>query len=160
MNGRRLKQQVGSFCLSLCLLALPSQATINLTQLTSPNFGLILSGASGRQFILNTSNAISGANAADHISSAVAGVITVTDDASPATIEILASNISSIGGLTVNQVLCSYGGGAQTQCDGSPLVETSSASSSLKIGVDVTTSQVHSGGDSASVTLDITVTYQ
>ena len=142
------------------LLAMPATAIITLTEITSPNFGLILSGASGRQFILNTSNAVTGANAADYVSSAVAGVITATDDTSPATIEILVDNISSAGGLTVNEVLCSYGGGAQTRCDGSPLVETSSASTSLKIGVDITTSQVHSGGDSASVNFDVTVTYQ
>jgi len=144
----------------LCLLALPAQATITLTETTAPSFGLILSGASGRQFILNTSDSISGTHASDHVSSAIAGVITATDDTSPATIEIIAENISSLGGLTVNEVLCSYGGGAQTRCDGSPLVETSSASTSLKVGVDITTSQVHSGGDSASVSFDISVTYQ
>jgi hypothetical protein len=152
---------------SRCLLLLGSialssslQATITLTEITAPTFGLILSGASGRQFVLNTSGTITGADAADHVSSQAAGDITVTDDTSPATIEILADNISTSGGLTLNQVLCSYAGGAQTQCDGSPLVATSSASASLKIGVDITTSQVHNGGDGASVSMDINVTYQ
>lgn len=145
---------VGSF------LSWPANATITLTEITAPTFGLILSGASGRQFVLNTSGTITGADSADHISSQAAGDITVTDDTSPATIEILANNISSSGGLTVNQVLCSYAGGAQSQCDGSPLVTTSSASASLKIGVDVTTSQVHNGGDTATVNMDINVTYQ
>jgi len=142
------------------LLAMPATAVITLTEITSPSLGLILSGASGRQFILTTSDTVTGANAADYVSSAVAGAITVTDDTSPATIEILADSISSAGGLTINQVLCSYGGGAQTRCDGSPLVETSGASTTLKVGVDITTSQVHSGGDTASVNFDITITYQ
>jgi len=142
------------------LLAMPATAVITLTEITSPNFGLILSGASGRQFILNTSGSVTGANSTDYISSAIAGEITATDNTSPVTIEILASSISSAGGLTVNEVLCSYGGGAQTRCDGSPLVATSAASASLKVGIDITTSQVHSGGDSASVNFDITVTYQ
>ncbi len=142
------------------LMPLHSLATITLTEITAPSFGLILSGASGRQFVLNTSGSITGADASDHISGQSAGDITVTDDTSPVTIEILADSISTSGGLTVNQVLCSYAGGAQTQCDGSPLVTTSAASASLKIGVDVTTSQVHSGGDSASVSMDINVTYQ
>jgi hypothetical protein len=148
--------------LSVFLLSMPlfSWATITLTEITAPSFGLILSGASGRQFILNTSGSITGADSTDHVSGQSAGDITVTDDTSPATIEILADSISTIGGLTVNQVLCSYAGGAQTRCDGSPLVETSSASASLKVGVDVTTSQVHNGGDSASVSMDINVTYQ
>jgi len=147
-------------CLFAALLAMPATAVITLTEITSPGFGLILSGASGRQFILNTSGTITGANSADYISSATAGEITTTDNTSPVTIEILASSISSAGGLTVNEVLCSYGGGAQTRCDGSPLVATSAASSSLKVGVDITTSQVHSGGDSASVNFDIMITYQ
>jgi len=142
------------------LLAMPATAVLTLTEITSPSFGLILSGASGRQFILNTSDTVTGANAADYVSSAVAGVITATDDTSPATIEILADNISSAGGLTVNEVLCSYGGGAQTRCDGTPLVESSAASTSLRVGVDITTNQIHSGGDNASVNFDITLTYQ
>lgn len=155
---RRIIESV--FYIFLLYLPLSSMATITLTEITAPSFGLILSGASGRQFILNTSGTITGANSSDHISAQSAGDITVTDDTSPMTIEILADSISTVGGLTVNQVLCSYAGGAQTQCDGSPLVATSAASASLKIGVDVTTSQVHSGGDNASVNMDINVTYQ
>jgi hypothetical protein len=147
-------------CLPLFFVTLNSNAAITLTEITSPSFGLILSGSSGRQFVLNTSGTVSGANSGDYLSSATAGNISVADDTAPATIEILADAISGIGGLTVNQVLCSYAGGGQTQCDGSPLVVTSVASGSLKIGLDITTSQIHSGGDSASVNLDITITYQ
>jgi len=157
-----MKSAAGThFFILICLLALPAQATITLTEITAPSFGLILSGASGRQFILNTSATISGTHASDHVSSAIAGAIDITDT-TLATIEIIANNIGSAGGLTVNEILCSYGGGAQTRCDLTPLVVTVVTSDpvSLKIGVDITTTQVHSGGDSASASFDIDVTYQ
>ena len=147
-------------CCAALLFSTLAHATITLTQVTSPEFGLILSGASGRQFILGTNGDITGTHSGDHISGQSAGHITVTDDTAPVTIEILANNIMTSGGLTVNQVLCSYNAGVQTQCDATALVVASVGNASLKLGLDISTNQVHSGGDTASVTMDINVTYQ
>ena len=90
----------GTLCLCIVLLA-PSTAiaALTLTLVTTPNFGIIFSGASGRQFILNTNDTVTGANASDHISGAVAGQFTVADTTSPATVNILVDNISTLGGL-------------------------------------------------------------
>ncbi len=155
-HGLRLGALVS---LGFCLSAPLASATLTLTLVTTPDLGIVLSGSSGRQFILNTNDTVSGANAADYISGAVSGSLTVADDASPATITILIDNISTAGGLTVNDALCSYDGGAQTSCDGAGMNVTSAASATLKVGLDLSTSTTHSGGDSASVTLDVSVSY-
>jgi hypothetical protein len=147
-------------CCAALLFSTLVRATIDLTEVTAPEFGLILSGASDRQFILGTNGSITGTHSTDHISGQSAGHITVTDDTAPLTIEILANNIMTSGGLTVNQVLCSYNAGVQTQCDATALVVASVGNASLKLGLDISTNQVHSGGDTASVTMDINVTYQ
>jgi len=147
-------------CCATLLFSTLAHATITLIPVTSPEFGLILSGASGRQFILGTNGNITGTHSADHISGQSAGHITVTDTTAPVTIEILANNIMTSGGLTVNKVLCSYNAGVQTQCDATALVVASVGNASLKLGLDISTNQVHSGGDTASVTMDINVTYQ
>ena len=141
------------------LIGSSSYAAIGLTLASQPSFGLLISGASNRNFVLNSNGAISGTNSSDYISGAVAGQITVTDDASPVSISILVDNISTFGGLTVNQVLCSYNGGAQVQCDGGGTNETSVSSAALKIGLDITTTQVHSGGDTASASMNVNVIY-
>ena len=148
-------------CCAALLFSTLAHATITLIPVTSPEFGLILSGASGRQFILGTNGSITGTHSADHISGQSAGHITVRDTTAPVTIEILANNIMTSGGLTVNEVLCSYNAGEQKQCDGTALVVLASVeNASLKLGLDISTNQVHSGGDTASVTMDINVTYQ
>ncbi len=142
----------------LFLLSSSAFAVISLTEITSPTFGLILSGASGRNFILNTSGSISGASASDHLTGQSAGDITITDDTAPTTIVIFVDTIIPSAGLTVNQVLCSYNGGAQTRCDTSMNV-SSTASASLKIGVDITTASIHAGGESESISMNVNVTY-
>jgi hypothetical protein len=142
----------------LVLLSSSASAVITLTEITSPTFGLILSGASGRNFVLNTDSSISGTSAADQITGQAAGDITVMDDTAPVTLVILVDNIIPSAGLTVNQVLCSYNGGAQTQCDVAMNV-TSSASASLKVGIDITTSIIHSGGEAENVSMVINITY-
>ena len=132
-----------------------------LSELTSPSFGLIFSGASGRQFVLNTNGIITGTDASDHISGQFAGVLKLDDDTPGSIIEIIADSIVVVGGLTVNQVLCKYHDSPQTQCDVSPLVHSDSqASASIFIGIDVTTNKIHSGGDMATVDFNINVTYQ
>jgi hypothetical protein len=148
-------------CLLIALLSVSSAGygALTLSLITSPGFGLFFSGASGRQFILNTSSTISGTHASDYISGAAAGQFTLADDSSPNTVTILVNNISTLGGLTVNEALCSYNGGAQGRCDAAGMNVTSVGSATLKLGLDISTSTAHSGGDTSSITMDLSVSY-
>lgn len=146
-------------CLILAGLPTAARAAITLTLVEDPAFGIFFSGASGRQFILQTNGTIGGTHAADHVSGSVAGRFTVADDASPASIVILVDNIFTTGGFSVTEAICSYDGGADGVCDGGGMTETSVASATLKVGLDVSTTQAHGGGDTASVSMDVSVTY-
>lgn len=143
------------------LLLAPSvaDATLGLTLVSSPQFGLFYSGGSGRQFVLNTNGTITGTDADDYISGAMAGQFTVTDDSAPAAIVILVDNIVPSGGLSVADATCSYDGGPQESCDAPGMTDTSVSSATLKVGLDISTTQAHSGGDAASVSMDVSVTY-
>jgi hypothetical protein len=59
--------------------------------------------------------------------------------------------------VTVNAIPCKYGTGSQSTCDGSGLNVTVSGTKALMVGVNIDTSQAHSGGEAASVTYDITI---
>lgn len=134
-------------------------AALTLTQVTPPSLGIIFSGASARHFILNTNDTVTGADAGDYISGAVAGQFTIDDTSSPVSVNILVDNISTIGGISVNQALCSYNGGAQQSCDGAGMSVTSVSSATLRVGLDITTSAAHGGGDTATVNMDVSLTY-
>lgn len=133
-------------------------AALTVTETTSPTLGTLLGGASGRNFILNTDNTVSGTDAADYLFGAVSGVLNVKKTGGPQSANILADNITTAGGVTVNAVPCSFDGSAQASCDGSGINVTVGGNKDLLVGVDIDTSQIHSGGDSASVTYDITIT--
>jgi len=154
--GMLLTRIVGMYV----LLGFPSTAipALSLTLITSPEFGILYGGASGRQFILNTNSTITGTHSSDYISGAAAGQLTVGDTASPGSISILVDNISSFGGLSVNDALCSYNGGIQQSCDGAGMTVTSVSSATLRIGLEISTAALHSGGDSASISMDVSVT--
>ncbi len=148
-------------CISLIAILCPlvASSSLTLTQSAEPSFGLIVSGSSGRQFVLNTNDTISGTHASDHISGAMAGRFTMEDTNSPASVNIAVTVLSTFGGLTVNETLCSYGGGMQQSCGGSGFTVTSTASAVLKLGLDISTSAAHRGGDAATVTVELAVTY-
>ncbi len=134
----------GVLCLCALLLgSVTAVAALALTRVTTPSFGVIFAGDSSRQFVLNTNDTVTGSGAGDHVSGAAAGQFTVSDTSSPATINILVDNISSLGGLTVNRALCSYNSGAQQRCDGAGMSVTSVSSATLKVGLDLTTSTAH-----------------
>ena len=158
---RKHPRKLYSVSLLAGLLAVsgPGFAALTLTLLGSPDFGILFSGSSGRQFLLNTDGSISGANASDYISGAAAGQFTLADNSYPSSVTILVDNISASGGLTVNKAVCSYNGGAQTRCDGSGMNVTSISSASLKLGLDISTSTSHGGGSTASVSADVSVAY-
>jgi len=142
------------------LLAFPGAAVaaLTLTLITAPEFGILYAGAGGRQFVLNTNGTVTGTSASDYISGAAAGQLTVADTASPQSISILVDNISTFGGLSVNDALCSYNGGVQQSCDGAGMTVTSVSSATLRVGLDISTTALHSGGNSASISMDVSVT--
>ena len=145
--------------LALLLVPAVADAALGLSLAVSPSFGTILAGPSGRQFILGTDGTISGADAADHVSGAWEGRLTVTDDAAPSSIVILVDNVLTLGGVSFVEATCSYDADAPQRCDGAGMTATSQASAALDLGLEITTAQAHSGGDAATVTMDVTVTY-
>ena len=148
-------------CAVLCVPAVtPATAALTLTRQVSPSLGTIYSGSSGRRFVLDTSGNVSGSGAGDYVSGAAAAVFQVEDDLSPSAITILAENLTSLGGVTVNQVLCSYNGGTQQKCDGTGISATSISTATLRVGLDVTTAVTHTGGSTASVSMDISIAYE
>ena len=133
-------------------------AALTITENITPSLGTVYSGASGRQFILNTDETVTGADAADYLFGAVSGQLRVRKTGGPASANIVAENILTSGGLTVNAVPCRWHLGAQTSCDGAGIDVTVQGNRRLYLGVDVTTSQVHNSGNMASVTYDINIT--
>ena len=90
---------------------------------------------------------------------AVSGQLNLQKTMGPAAANILADNISTTGGVNVNAVTCRYHNGSQLSCDGAGIDVTVQGNRTLFVGVDLTTSVAHSGGDTASVMYDITVTF-
>ncbi len=133
-------------------------AALTITEKTTPTLGMLLSGASGRNFILNTDQTVGGTNAADYMFGAVSGELTVRKTGGSQAANILADNFTTTGGVSVNGVPCKWDTDAQTNCDGSGINVTVGGTKALMVGVDIDTSQVHAGDDSASVTYDITIT--
>ncbi len=147
---------IGSMLLAAVNVAL---AAFTMTETVTPGLGMVFSGLSGRQFILNTDETVSGANAADYISGAVSGQLSLVKTQGPADVNIVAENITTLGGLTVNAVPCRFHNDPQTTCDGAGINVRINQTRILYIGVNITTSQVHNSGDTASVTYDINVIF-
>lgn len=146
---------------SLAAFLVPSVAgsALTLTQSVSPSFGLIRSGSTGRQFVLNTDGSISGTHAVEYINGAEAGRFILEDTSNPSGIIIAVTVLGTSGGLTLNEALCSYAGGAQQVCGGSGMTAISFATATLLLGLDLTTTATHSGGDIASVSVEVSVSY-
>ncbi len=136
-----------------------ASAAFTMTEVVPPDLGTFFSGATGRQFILNTDETVTGADAGDFLFGAVSGQLTLAKTMGPQAANILADNISTSGGVTVNAVPCRYHTGSQLNCDGAGIDVTVQSNRTLYVGVDLSTNQVHSGGDTASVMYDITVIF-
>lgn len=135
-------------------------AALTVTESTAPSLGTLLGGASGRNFILNTDGSVSGTDAADYLFGAVSGNVTVKKTAGSQSANIVADNFSTTGGVTIKGVPCKWDTDTATTCDGSGINVTLSPgpAKNLLVGVDLDTSQVHSGGDSPTATYDINIT--
>lgn len=160
----RIKLGLVRFCNTLIgvTLLLASDVALEQVQIReqdTPTLGILLSGSSGRNFILNTDDTVSGADAADYVTGANSGRLRIRHVGGPVDANILAENISSIGGISVNGVPCRWRNQTPTTCDGSGIdVRLNNRRRSLWLGVNIDTTQSHSGGDTASVNYDITVT--
>jgi len=141
------------------LAAFPAAfAALTVTETTSPTLGVLLTGAGGRNFILNTDETVSGTDAADYVGGAVTGRISIKQTGGSQSATIVASNFSWTGGVSFSVVPCRFNTGSQTTCEGSGITVTLQATKTLYVGVDLSTSQAHTGGNTASATYDITVT--
>lgn len=132
---------------------------VSFSSVVNPDFGDLLGGASGRNFILGTDGLISGANASDYIAGAAAGSVLIVGNASDS-IDILATNLSADGGVTIANVTCNYGGAGDVDCDvgftGSP---PKPSGQTLLIGLEINTTQTHGDNASASPSFDIVINY-
>jgi hypothetical protein len=148
-------------CASLCILALLAgarqalgQATI--TETVSPTFGFVMGGPANRRFVLNTSDTVTGPNAGDYLFGAVSGELVIQRRGGPIQIQIVAENVTTSGGVTANAILCKWHNSPETNCDGPGILESVVGRRRLLLGVDMTTTQLHNGGDKATVSFDVT----
>jgi len=149
-----------AFCAALLIAVDAAFGAFTIIEVITPSFGTFVGGVSGRQFILNTDGTITGTDAGDYMFSAVGGQLELRLSAPPARpANIVAENITTIGGLSVGAVLCQYHKDPQTTCSGSGINVSLQGKRRLGLGIDVTTTQFHGGGDTASVLMDITVTF-
>ena len=144
-----------------CTLLAASETTlaqVTITEVTTPDLGTLLGGASGRNFILNTDETVSGTDSGDYLFGAVTGQMDIRGESTR--VNIVAENITTSGGVSVNAVPCKFHTDAQTTCDGSGINVRINKTQTriLYVGIDLDTTQVHSGSDTATASYDITVT--
>ncbi len=135
-------------------------AALTVTESITPSLGTLLGGADGRNFILKTDDTVSGSNAADYLFGAVSGDLTVKKTGGAQSANILADNFLGLLGVTINAVPCKWDTDTATTCNGSGINVTLSPGQpkNLLLGVDLDTTQIHSGGDSPTATYDINIT--
>jgi len=132
---------------------------ITFSSVVNPSFGDLLGGASGRNFILGTNGTISGANASDYLFGAVAGSVLITGSASQS-VDILATNLTANGGVSIANVTCNYGGAGDQDCDvGFTGLPPNLSGKTLLIGLEINTIQVLGDNVTASPSFDIVVNY-
>ncbi len=132
---------------------------ISFSSIVNPSFGDLLAGPSGRNFILSTTGTISGANASDYVSGAVAGSVHIVGDANK-DVDILATNLTAGGGVSIANVTCNYGGAGDVDCDvGFTGLPPKPQGKTMLIGLEINTTQVHSDNDNAAPSFDIVVNY-
>jgi len=153
--GRLRKVLLGGALLAALQVAF---AALTVTENTAPSLGTLLGGVTDRNFILNTDATVSGTNAADYLFGAVAGSLLVKKTGGGQSANILADNFTQTGGVTIIGVPCKWHTDTATTCDGSGINITVQGNRTLLVGVDLNTTQSHSGGDSPTATYDITVT--
>ena len=108
------------------LLLLASDAAlaqITITEVTTPTLGVLLSGATGRNFILNTDDTVSGTDAADYVTGADSGRLNISKVGGNQNATIVADNFSTTGGVTINGVPCRWRNNSPQTCEGSGITK-------------------------------------
>jgi len=118
-----------------------------------------MGGPANRRFVLDTNGIITGPNAADYLFGAVSGELNVQRQGGPIPVFIIADNITTTGGVTANAILCKWHNTPEVVCNGTGILRTAIGRRRLLLGVDMTTTQFHTGGDTASISFDITATF-
>ncbi len=136
----------------------PAFAALTVTETTSPTLGVLLTGDSPRYFILNTDETVGGTHSADYVIGAVTGRLSIKKTGGSQSATIVADNFSWTGGVSFSVVPCKFDTGSQTTCEGPGITVTLNATKILYVGVNLNTTQTHTGGQTASATYDITVT--
>jgi hypothetical protein len=147
-----------AMCVTL-LTAAPAPAQIEITETVAPTFGLVMGGPPNRRFVLDTNDTISGPDAADYMFGAGSGELIFQRRGGPTLVYFVAENISTTGGVAANRILCKWHNTPEGACDGVGMLRIAVGRRRLLLGVDMTTTQFHGGGDRASVSFDITATF-
>lgn len=133
--------------------------SIGFSNLINPAFGDLLAGASGRNFILGTDGSISGTDAADYVSGAVAGSLTISGSPTQS-VSIQASNLVADGGVSIINVTCNWDASGDQNClTGFSATPPTAAGKILLLGLEITTTTTHGDNDIAAPSFDIVVNY-
>jgi hypothetical protein len=147
-----------AFCTAL-LCAEPASAQVTITETISPTFGFIMGGPANRRFVLDTNDSVNGPSAADYLFGATSGELVFQRQGGPIAVYIVVDNITTSGGVTANTVRCKWHNSPEVDCSSTGILETAVGRRRLLLGVDMTTTQFHNGGDTASISFDITATF-
>jgi len=142
-----------------CLAASAAQAQLTITEAVTPGLGTVMGGPANRNFVLNTDDTVSGSDAADYMFGAVSGQLIFMKRQGPQLMSIVADNILTSGGVVANAILCQWQNAPTVDCASPGLTELVRGRRILRIGVDLTTTQFHGGGETASVSFDVTATF-
>lgn len=132
---------------------------LSITETSTPSFGAFLWGPSGRQFTLNPDGTITGPNAGDYQFGAVPGELVIQrhGEGNQPSGQIVVENVFTSGGLIVDSIVCQFHSGPAVDCLAPGIAVQLRGRRRLLLGISVTTSQFHLGGDTASVVFDVTV---
>jgi hypothetical protein len=132
---------------------------LSITESSTPTFGAFLWGPTGRQFALNPDGTITGPDAGDYQYGAVPGelIINRRGGGNQSSGQIVVENVFTTGGLTVDSIVCQFHNDPAVNCLAPGIAVQLRGRRRLLLGIGVTTSQFHFGGDNASVVFDVTV---
>ena len=133
---------------------------LTIVSVTDPDMGDFLATATTNDtYNMDTLGAVTGTGSTDYIGGNVVGSLTVVGS-TVGTIDIIANNFVSNGGIDVISVPCNYGAAGEVSCStGITNQAAPGAGTVLLIGANLQATTAHVDGDLAAPTYDIVVTY-